>query len=366
MRQASRLCILACLGIVALVGAANPSGTTATKSYGFTTSIDPDYLTIDGSGVVWIGDSNHHDRNIYQIKPNGQLQPFPLPTNVSGGLLAAGSNGSMWMVGNFAPKADVGHGHTFGGYNPFNGNGYGGGYESRSTSAGPCQIALIGADNTVDLFPTKYDEISALAIGPDDRPWFATADGADIAEIDKDGSVRKVAYVKGAEITSLALLRSDSTMWFNDAGNDRLGRISADGSVTFFNVSTGGQPQDVTVGPDGKLWFTEPSLGKIGSMSPTGQLKEFPLPQADAWPVSLAFDAAGDIWISETQADRLVRMKPDGSTTDWALPGPDLFPGTVRVDASGHVWVAMVEDKFRDDPQVAYPPSMIVRFDGAK
>ena len=36
----------------------------------------------------------------------------------------------------------------------------------------------------------------------------------------------------------------------------------------------------ITTGPDGNLWFTEFGAGKIGRITPSGSITEFPIPTA--------------------------------------------------------------------------------------
>ena len=44
-------------------------------------------------------------------------------------------------------------------------------------------------------------------------------------------------------------------------------------------------PDGITTGPDGNLWFTEFAASKIGRITPTGTITEFPIPTAEQRPV---------------------------------------------------------------------------------
>ncbi|MBO0795988.1 MAG: hypothetical protein J2P36_34280, partial [Ktedonobacteraceae bacterium] len=46
-------------------------------------------------------------------------------------------------------------------------------------------------------------------------------------------------------------------------------------------------PTGITSGPDGALWFTETSAGKIGRVTVQGKISEFPLPTADSHPYDI-------------------------------------------------------------------------------
>src|SRR6266516_3008942 len=51
----------------------------------------------------------------------------------------------------------------------------------------------------------------------------------------------------------------DGNLWFTEPNIDRIGRITPAGVVTEFSagITAGARPYDITAGPDGNLWFTE-------------------------------------------------------------------------------------------------------------
>ena len=56
-------------------------------------------------------------------------------------------------------------------------------------------------------------------------------------------------------------------MWFTNAGNNSIGRITVKGKV-FNYTSTGiGEPADIVPGPDGAMWFTNHGNSSIGRMT---------------------------------------------------------------------------------------------------
>jgi streptogramin lyase len=82
---------------------------------------------------------------------------------------------------------------------------------------------------------------------------------------------------KGTEAEALAV-EPEGELWFAgvhrgaDAAN-LSGRIASDGSVEEFPVPESGSAPgvgDLTLGPDGNMWFTEPYAGRIDFEAPTG------------------------------------------------------------------------------------------------
>ena len=65
----------------------------------------------------------------------------------------------------------------------------------------------------------------------------------------------------------------DGNLWFTEEDGNRIGRITPGGVVTEFTsgISAGARPMGITAGPDGNLWFTEYSGNRIGRITPTGR-----------------------------------------------------------------------------------------------
>lgn len=59
----------------------------------------------------------------------------------------------------------------------------------------------------------------------------------------------------------------DGNLWFTERQGNKIGRISPSGTVTEFPLPSGHSgPNGITVGPDGTLWFTQDS-GNIGRIT---------------------------------------------------------------------------------------------------
>jgi virginiamycin B lyase len=78
------------------------------------------------------------------------------------------------------------------------------------------------------------------------------------------------------------------------------------------------RPFDITVGPDGALWFTEQSESVIGRITTAGTISQFPIaglsnPGTD----SITTDGAGNLWASNNgQIVRAVlNIVPGGTPT---------------------------------------------------
>ena len=100
-------------------------------------------------------------------------------------------------------------------------------------------------------------------------------------------------------------------------------------------------PFDVTVSPDGKLWFTELRANKLGRLDPkSGAVREFPLRVPDSGPRGIVADDDGFIWFTSGSRGYIGRLDPDsGKITEYSLPEPNARdPQDIAMDENGIFW----------------------------
>src|ERR1043165_1475248 len=79
-----------------------------------------------------------------------------------------------------------------------------------------------------------------------------------------------------------------------------LTQVAAGTALKSFRIPTANsQPEGITLGPDGNMWFTETSANKIGRIDPKGHITEFVVPQAFSAPVDIVAGADGALWFTE-------------------------------------------------------------------
>ena len=62
----------------------------------------------------------------------------------------------------------------------------------------------------------------------------------------------------------------DGALWFTNAGNNSIGRITTAGVVTNYTGTGIDEPTSITTGPDGALWFTNLATTRSGGSPPPG------------------------------------------------------------------------------------------------
>jgi streptogramin lyase len=112
-------------------------------------------------------------------------------------------------------------------------------------------------------------------------------------------------------------LGPDGKMWFTqDNTPSVVGKIDMSGKIVEYPVST--VPLQIIEGPDGDLWFVEIDPGTIAKITTSGRLTEYPIPSN---PTGLAIGGDGNIWVADDNKS-VVKVTVDGVTTDYPLPHP--------------------------------------------
>lgn len=149
----------------------------------------------------------------------------------------------------------------------------------------------------------KGTEAEALAVGPEGELWFA-------------------GVHRGANAANVS------------------GRISADGSVEEFPVPESGSAPgvgDLTLGPDGYMWFTEPAAGRIDFEAPSGGGPGILVLEPGTRPTGLA-TVENSIWTTlEATGGLLVTYPATARGVESHLTGAR--PSAITLGAEGSLWL---------------------------
>ena len=99
--------------------------------------------------------------------------------------------------------------------------------------------------------------------------------------------------------------------------------MTPQGATTSFNVPAGRGPNDIVLGPDGALWFTEKTSNSIGRITTAGRYRSFPVPTAASQPFGIAVGPDRNIWFTEFAGGKIGKI----------VPGDDLNEGTTPLPA---------------------------------
>ena len=131
----------------------------------------------------------------------------------------------------------------------------------------------------------------------------------------------------------------DGNLWFTEYQANKIGRITPSGTITEFPLANGSSPYGIAAGPDGNLWFTEPLGNRIGRITPAGVITEFSLPTANSGPGEITAGPDGNLWFTEG-ANKIGRITPAGVISEFTLPNntPNSYLRGITAGPDGNVW----------------------------
>jgi virginiamycin B lyase len=137
----------------------------------------------------------------------------------------------------------------------------------------------------------------------------------------------------GASVAGIAAA-PDRNIWFTEQKGDRIGRITPTGVVMEFPLAESGR--FLPAGPEGNLWFTEGDGDRIGRITQAGAVAEFAV-SAGSLPYGITAGRDDNLWFTEALGDRIGRITPDGVVTEFALPR-GTTPNGIATAADGALW----------------------------
>ena len=146
------------------------------------------------------------------------------------------------------------------------------------------------------------------------------APGADTIDFNiAVGAISEVATPTTGSSPADITVGPDGDLWFTEESGDRIGRITPSGTVTEFSagITAESGPDGITAGPDGNLWFTENFGNRIGRITPGGTVTEFNAGiTPGSRPVGITAGPDGNLWFTEEFGDRIGRITPSGTQFD--------------------------------------------------
>jgi virginiamycin B lyase len=109
-------------------------------------------------------------------------------------------------------------------------------------------------------------------------------------------------------------LGSDGNIWFTETQTDIIGKISPSGQITEYSLRKGAAPASIVSGSDGNIWFVEPSAKVIAKMNTEGELlAEYILNDVNTdIRQGLVSGPDGNIWFIPTNMNTVVKMSTEG------------------------------------------------------
>ena len=138
----------------------------------------------------------------------------------------------------------------------------------------------------------------------------------------------------------------DGALWFTNAANNSIGRITTAGSVTNYTGPGISNPHAITAGSDGALWFTNLTggsgcsthaapCGSIGRITTSGTVTDYTDP-GFSHPQRITAGPDGALWFTQGD-DAIGRITTTGKITVYTVPGIS-NPQGITAGPDGALW----------------------------
>ncbi len=178
---------------------------------------------------------------------------------------------------------------------------------------------------------------TAVAVAPDGTVWF-TIDFSDAIGVLRQNRLHRIPK-EGQNFEPLGLaVDRDGYAWYTDGPSRRIARMSPDGVVASFALSTPvAKLGRLATAPDGAVWFAEESTYSFTRFK-DGTFSRHEVSSPGIAPFGVAVDASGTVWGTLPRVNRLVRISPRGEMSEVEPPTRAAQLGDVAVAADGAVW----------------------------
>ncbi len=234
-------------------------------------------------------------------------------------------------------------------------------FTERNNNSKGSKVARMTPTGEVTEFPVReFSEPQGITLGPEGDLWFAEVNNPECGVGGCPSRVGRInptthevaefstGITEGSQPWEITL-GPDGNLWFSE----RTGPVGFAGQMARINPTThvvtefkagitgDTEPAGVTAGPDGNVWFTEEAGNRIGRITPSGTITEFPIPTANSQPVQIVTGADGNLWFAEQDSLKIGRITPTGTITEFPLPSPDNEPRAITAGPDGNIWFAM-------------------------
>jgi len=220
-------------------------------------------------------------------------------------------------------------------------------FQSRRAAVGSVLLIAFALPAAVTAAP-PHVTVTAFAMAADALPFGVTAGprGEWVSLDTRIGRFDEAGHLTTESIPSdganAGWLTSDpsGSIWISERDTGKMGRVSPSGSITEFPLPAGPDavPQGSVVAPGGDLYVTEQGANAIARLDPrTGHVTEFAVPTPDSTPLGLTLGPDGALWFTERSAAQIGRMTLGGDFREWPLD-PGAFPNRIVTGPDRAVW----------------------------
>ncbi|MFW5703521.1 MAG: virginiamycin B lyase family protein [Patescibacteria group bacterium] len=185
---------------------------------------------------------------------------------------------------------------------------------------------------SISEFPILSSTPYYTTRGPDGNVWYTTT-GNKIGKISASGTVTE--YTTPSAIGIGQITRGpDNNIWYTSSSTNKIGKITTTGTVTEYSTGAGGG--GITAGPDGNIWYTLPGADKVGKITTNGVvLQEYFFSTADS-PKEIVSGPDGNLWITFESGNQIGKLSTSGDLDIVTATGS--LPRGITVGPDNNIW----------------------------
>ena len=126
----------------------------------------------------------------------------------------------------------------------------------------------------------------------------------------------------------------DGAMYASDSSLGKVWRISDAGKVRSFDVGGGATG---IASAHGALWVSERDGSQIVKLGLDGSKTAYPVTPG-AFPSDIVLGSDGALWFTESRGNAIGRLTVDGTVTEFPLPTPNAFVADITPGPDGALW----------------------------
>lgn len=132
----------------------------------------------------------------------------------------------------------------------------------------------------------------------------------------------------------------DGTVWFVEYGADRVGHITTTGTIHDYPLPSGSDAYGLTFGADGNLWLADYKKNQIIQMSTAGTvLNQYPTTTTGSGPSGIVSGTDNKLWFTECLKSKVANVTTGGTlSTEWGTTTPASNPQKITVGPDHALW----------------------------
>lgn len=266
----------------------------------------PDFIVAGPQHALWF--TEFYGNFIGRITIHGTIATFNSPGGNEPEGIAIGRDRSIWVT---EPGAN-----TIG----------------RMTTQGKGTVFQINGSN-----PSPR----GITLGPDGNMWYTEYYDGYIGRVTPSGTITRFALADSESSPWAITTGPDGDLWFTESFDDLIGRFNPQTQTFDSSISVptkNATPWGILLAPDKHIWFTERTANKIGEVTASGTVKEFTIPTG-SYPEALAPGKNGTLWFTQSQSGTLgsINTKTGKFERTVTLPANSL-PNGIALGPNKNLW----------------------------